>query len=41
MFNEQFTDLARTVFGNPTLNSYLKFLKELKEFFYLSKKFVP
>ena len=27
MFNEQFTYLARTVFGNSTLNSCFKFLR--------------
>ena len=34
MFNVQFTDLARAVFGNPTINSYFKFLKEFRIFYF-------
>ena len=40
MFNEQFTYLARTVFGNPTLNLCLKFLK-IFGIFYFCRDFVP
>ena len=40
MLNKQFTYFARRVFGNPTFNSYFKFLKEF-EFFYFYGKFVP
>ena len=34
MFNKQFIYLARTVFGNPTLNSYFKFFKEFGFFYF-------
>ena len=39
MFNEQFTYLARTVFGNPTHNSCFKFLK-IFGIFYSCRDFV-
>ena len=39
MFNEQFTNLARKVFGNPTLNSCFKFLKRYG-IFYFCRDFV-
>ena len=40
IFNEQFTYLARTVFGNPTFNSCFKFLKRFG-FFYFCRHFFP
>ena len=40
IFNEQFTYLARTVFGNPTLNLCFKFLKRFS-IFYFCRDFFP
>ena len=40
MFNEQFTYVAKIVFGNPSLNLCFKFLKRFR-IFYFCRDFVP